>query len=176
MQLLALLTLMNMLIAFYTAFLISFFLWISYSLDAGLYLPGYNANSPLGEKAVFHHLEIRAQTTLFNKCKHFQMPSQDVGSPSSGLPLKTALFFSQPFSCAVSATGIVFLVPATAEAACCCIKCCQKLTKPMHVYHLNISMGWEFPELNKMVPLLPGLTGMQSRNLLGLASLNKVTR
>lgn len=74
-------------------------------------------------------------------------------------------YFSQPFSCAISTTGIALLVPATAEAACC-----QKLAKSMHVYHLNISVGWEFPELDKMVPLLPGLTGMQSRNLLGLAN------
>lgn len=57
-----------------------------------------------------------------------------------------------------------------------CVKCCQKLAKSVHVYHLNIPVGWEFPELDKMVPRLPGRTGIQSRNLLGLASLNKVTR
>lgn len=92
-QPLALLTLVNTLIAFYTAFPISFFLWISYSLDAGLYLPGHNANSPLGDKAVFHRLEIRAQTTLFNMCKRFQMPSQDAGPPSSGLPCFSPAIF-----------------------------------------------------------------------------------
>lgn len=92
-QPLALLTLVNTLIAFYTAFLISFFLWISHSLDAALYMPGHNANSSLGDKAVFHRLEIRAQTTLFNTCKRFQMPSQAAGPPSSGLPCFSPAIF-----------------------------------------------------------------------------------
>lgn len=75
MQPLALLTLMNMLIVFYTAFLISFLLWVSYSHDAGLYLPGHNANSPLGEKAIFHCLEIRAHPLFsasvnISRCLH----------------------------------------------------------------------------------------------------------
>lgn len=53
--------------------------------------------------------------------------------------------------------------------------CYQNLTKSMHAYCLKISVGWEFPDLHKMFPLLRDLTEMQSGNLLGLASLTEVT-